>query len=181
MRAKRNNMKTFFLKKMIVAVAIACLPVFVFAQSTPQTLKVGDYTIEYDQKLEGDTNNNGKNDRASYYRNEKLVFTAYDENEDGKQDLWFRFKNGETVDLELADTDGNGKPDIITEVDVQERAEVIYDAKAVGGFSFKTFFFIVIAIVLVVAAYFGRAFFMKQLSAFKGRGLTVKQEDKKEN
>lgn len=177
MRAKRNNMNTLFFKKIVIALAIACMPALAFAQSAAQTLTVGDYAIEYDQKLEADTNNNGKNDRTSYYRNEQLVFTAYDENEDGKQDLWFRFKNGDAVDLELADTDGNGKPDIITEVDAQEKAEVIYNAKAGGGSSFKTFFFIVIAIVLVVAAYFGREFFMKQLSAFKGRGSTARREN----
>ncbi|MEK7493646.1 MAG: hypothetical protein AAB630_00665 [Patescibacteria group bacterium] len=174
-------MNTFLLKKIIVAVAIACLPAFVFAQSAVQTLKVGDYTIEYDKTLEADTNSNGKNDRTSYYLKDQLVFTAYDENEDGKQDLWFRFKNGDAVDLELADKNADGKPDMITEVDAQEKAEVIYDADADGGSSFKTFFFIAIAIVATAAVYFGRTFLIKQLSAFKGKVSIAKPEKEKEN
>jgi len=171
-------MNIFFLKKIVIALAVACMPVFVLAQSGAQTLKVRDYTTEYDQKLEADTNNNGKNDRTSYYFKDQLVFTAYDENEDGKQDLWFRFKNGETVDLELADKDGNGKPDVITEVDVQEKAEVIYDAKAGGGSSSGTFFFIAIIIEFAVVAYFKREFLARQLSAFKSRKNKAESEVK---
>ena len=141
-------MNTSFFKTTIIGIALLFLPVFVFAKEG--MLEVGDYTIEYDQALETDTNNNGTNDRVSYYLKEQLVFTAYDENEDGKQDLWFRFTNGDTVDLELADKNADGKPDIVTEVSAQEKAEVIYDTKAGGGILFGLVFFIGMGMLALV-------------------------------
>lgn len=134
-------MNILFTKKTLIMLAISCLPFFAFAKEG--VLEVGDYTIEHDQSFEADTNDNGKNDRTSYYMSGQLVFTAYDENEDGKQDLWFRFKNGDVVDLELSDTNSDGDPDVITEVDAQEKAEVIYSEEAGGGIMFGLVFFIV--------------------------------------
>jgi len=141
-------MNTSVLKTTIVTIAILFLPVLAFAKEG--VLEIGDYTIEYDQAFEADTNNNGTNDRVSYYLKEQLVFTAYDENEDGKQDLWFRFTNGDAVDLELSDKNADGKPDTITEVNAQEKAEVIYDTQAGGGIMFGLVFFIGMGILALV-------------------------------
>lgn len=152
-------MNTSFFKTTIIATAILFLPVFVFAKAG--VLEVGDYAIEYDSIIEADTNGNGKNDRASYYLNEQLVFTAYDENEDGSQDLWFRFKNGDAVDLELADSNGDGNPDVITEVDAQEKAEVIYDAETDGGIVFGAVFFIMMGVLAF--AYWQRKFIARKI------------------
>lgn len=149
-------MNTFAVKTTIVGLALLCAPIFTFAKEG--VLEIGEYTIEYDQTHEADTNDNGKNDRTSYYFKEQLVFTAYDENEDGKQDLWFRFTNGDTVDLELADTDGDGDPNTIAEVNAQEKADVIYDTEASGGIMFGLVFFIGMGIL-------GLAFWQRKLLA----------------
>lgn len=163
-------MNTFLFKKaVVIGSVIACLPFFTSAKQS--VVEVGDYATEYDQTFEADTNGNGKNDRTSYYMNGQLVFTAYDENEDGRQDLWFRFKNGDTADLELADADADGDPDMITEVDAEEKAEVIYNADAEGGIMFGLIFFI--AMGALALAFWQRKFIARKIKEKMTHDKTV--------
>jgi len=138
------------------------MPFVAFAQAKTETLKVGGYVVEYDKKLDADTNTNGKNDRASYYLKDQLVFAAYDENEDGKSDLWFRYKNGETADVELADANADGKPDTITELDPQEKAEVVFDARAKQRSSSGGLYAVLGIAIIVGAAFFGKKLLKRQ-------------------
>ncbi len=123
------------MKKSLIAFAlvVTLFPLGVFAKET-----IGNYPLEYDTRMEADTNGNGKNDRTSYYQGDTLVWSAYDEDENGKPDLWLRYKGGDTIDLEIHDADGNGEPEKIAEF-VQDRREIIYDAEAefAGGSSFS--------------------------------------------
>ncbi|MDO8516414.1 MAG: hypothetical protein Q7S28_04130 [bacterium] len=124
--------------KIYIAVAFATSFLLVGGVSyAKQTLEVGDYEIVFDTVREADTDGNGTTDRWSYYQGEALAATAYDEDGDGKSDLWLRYRTDGTVDLELADSDSNGKPDIIMEIAANEKAEIIYNANdpAVPGAS----------------------------------------------
>ena len=153
-------------KNIILLVAIIMATLWLSAVANGK-ISVGGYPIEYDSTLESDTNGNGKNDRTSYYLNGVLTFTAYDENEDGKPDLWLRFKNGDTIDLELADKNGDGEPDLITEITPQEKAEVIYDSGARGESTSVISTLLVLAIIAAAGAYFSRELLVKQLAALK--------------
>ena len=111
------------IKFIIISAAVLCvLPLAGHAKEA-----IGGYALEYDQKYETDTDNNGKNDRTSYYQGDRLVWSAYDEDENGKADLWIRYRDGDTPDLELVDYNSDGDPDKISEFDYQGKREVIYD------------------------------------------------------
>lgn len=103
----------------------ALMPLGVSAKET-----IGGYPLEYDQTLSADTDGNGTPDRTSYYLGNRLVWSAYDEDEDGAADLWLRYRNGDMVDLELTDQNGDGKPEKIAEFDTAEKREVIFDSEA---------------------------------------------------
>lgn len=132
----------------IIAAAALFAPLMGFAKEG-----VAGYLFEFDQKLEADTNGNGVNDRTSYYKGDRLMWTVYDQDENGEPDLWFRYANGDTLDLELFDRNGDGEPDTITEFDGQENAEVIYDADAPGGASSSWLWWLIGAAVLIAAAF----------------------------
>lgn len=89
------------------------------------TVEVGKYQIEYDQYYKDDTDDNGSLDCTSYYLGDKLVFTAWDTDENGVPDLWFRYDGEEYLDLELADDNGDGKPDEIAMVDRDENVNYL--------------------------------------------------------
>lgn len=130
----------------IIAIAVLCGPLISFAKES-----VAGYPLEFDQKLEADTNGNGVNDRTSYYIGDRITWTVYDEDENGKPDVWLRYANGDTLDLELYDRDGDGEPETITEFDGQENAEVIYDADVPGGTSSSWLWWLIGVVVLIVA------------------------------
>lgn len=144
----------------ILLAVIAFLPLAGYAKEM-----IGDYVLEYDEKIEADTNNDGKNDRTTYYLGNRLVWSAYDEDGNGKPDLWLRYKNGDTVDLELHDPDGNGEPDKIAEFDYQGKREVIYDSEE--EFAKNSYFGMYTVLMLIaiigIAIYFGRNFIYKKL------------------
>ena len=121
----KNNMTYLRKRSLFLFLIIAVIPAVVFAKET-----IGDYVIEFDQKLESDTNDDGKNDLTSYYLGDRLVWSASDNDRDGKLDLWLRYRNGDAVDLELYDTDSDGNPDKIAEFDYQGKREVVYDSSA---------------------------------------------------
>ena len=111
----------FFFVLLIGAAAFA--PADTFAKET-----IGGYVVEFDHKLEADTDGNGTNDRTSYYLGDRLMWSAYDEDGNGEADLWLRYRNGDTVDLEITDKNGDREADTIAEYNTQEKREVIFDA-----------------------------------------------------
>ena len=77
------------------------------------TLKVGDLKVEYDTILEEDTE---WGYMKSYYIDDELVFTTFDDNNDGKPDSWFAYKDNINT-IAMKDTTGNNKPDYLVEFD----------------------------------------------------------------
>lgn len=114
-----------------------------------RTLEIGDRTISYDRVVEADENENGVNDRTTYYLGEEMVFTAYDENENGKADLWLGWKDGESVELELADQNGDGTPDSAFRVTPEEVSEPV-SAKDADGARYDGTLFILGLLALVL-------------------------------
>lgn len=140
----KNNMKRYGYIYIMVFV-LSSMFFYMVDDVAAKGLQVGEYSVEYDEARPADTNENGTNDRTSYYKAGVLVFTAYDENEDGKDDLWFRYRADGAVDLELADSGTDGRPDMITEVDASEKAEMIYNS---GARNRSPIIWIVIAIIV---------------------------------
>lgn len=89
------------------------------------TLEVGKYVIQYDQSYNDDIDGNGSQECTSYYLDGNLVFSAWDTDENGIPDLWFRYDGEEYLDLELADNNGDGKPDEIALVDRDENVNYL--------------------------------------------------------
>lgn len=79
--------------------------------------RIGGYTVEYDQAVEGDSDYDGVDDRTSYYLDDVLVFSAYDTDGDGEKDMWFTYTNGTYKEAAMRDADGNGRPDDILTYD----------------------------------------------------------------
>lgn len=110
---------------------ITYLLIFLFIISLVSTIviadnvKVGGYKITYDEIIEGDSDFDGVNDRTSYYLEDILVFSAYDTNGDGEQDMWFTYVNGTDNEVAMRDTTGDGKPEnIVTFADGEIVSEV---------------------------------------------------------
>ena len=99
-------LKTF----LIVLLAIFTLTTNVFAQSGDEIISNLTYTETY----------NDIENATSYYDGESLVMTAYDQDENGKDDVWVLYREDLTVERELYDTDGDGEVDIISEFDKEE-------------------------------------------------------------
>lgn len=144
-------MKNLNLQLKIVLLLLLALPLAVLAKET-----IGDYVLEFDEKIETDTDGNGKNDRTSYYKNNVLVWSAFDDDEDGEPDLWLRYKNGDIVDLEISDPNGDGNPDKIAEFDYQGKRELIYDSGAefAGSNSLSMTYVLIIGILTIAGAWY---------------------------
>ena len=154
MKNIKTQLKAFLL-------VLLLLPSGVFAKEM-----IGDYLLEYDQKIEADTDGNGKNDRTSYYLGERLVWSSYDEDENGEPDFWLRYKNGDTVDLEIYDPDGDGEPEKIAEFDYQGKREVIYDSEAefAGNSPLSYVVYIYIGVGLAIAVFFVKRYLLRKFS-----------------
>jgi len=87
---------------------------------TSEEIVLGNYSITYDETFEDETDGDEVNDRTSYYKEGALVLSAWDTNNDGKQDLWFCFDEEEYLYLEVYDLDGDGMPDEIIHIDRNE-------------------------------------------------------------
>lgn len=85
-----------------------------------ESITIAEHTVNYDEMIKVDTDDDGFEDRSSYYLKDELVFTTYDRNKDGKPDLWFRFAPDLYLDLEVADNNFDGKPDVETSFDKEE-------------------------------------------------------------
>ena len=78
-----------------------------------ETLKTGGLKINYDTVLEEDTD---WGYMKSYYLDDELVFTTFDDNDDGKPDSWFGYEDNINT-IAMKDTTGNNKPDYLVEFD----------------------------------------------------------------
>jgi hypothetical protein len=58
--------------------------------------------------------------RTSFYDGDLLVFTAYDTDGDGQDDLWFEYDEDRRLTIEFRDTDGDGQPDRALRFDQDE-------------------------------------------------------------
>jgi len=93
------------------------------------TVTLGKYRIDYDEIFTDDTDGNRTRDRRSYYKNGLLVLASWDTDKDGKNDMWLRFKDGYSVDLEAFDSDNDGSLNKIVRVDKNEEISSIYEKK----------------------------------------------------
>ena len=92
--------------------------------SQPGVIKFRDTEVEipFDEgieeivELEGEPQVN----RKSFYVDDKLVFTGYDTDGDGSDDLWFHYDEDLYLVLESRDTDGDGEPDRALHYDREE-------------------------------------------------------------
>ncbi|QSX09493.1 hypothetical protein J0B03_05360 [Alkalibacter rhizosphaerae] len=64
---------------------------------------------------------NNEKERRMYYKDEQLQFVSWDKNNDGMKDFWIRMVDGEYADLQMEDTDFDGKVDIVTKFDSEGR------------------------------------------------------------
>lgn len=110
----KNNTPIFLAFLIIIILLISSSPV------SADSIEVGKYKVEYDTLVVADTDMDGINDRTSYYQDEVLVFTAYDRDNNGKPDLWFRYDDELSLDLEIVDSDSDGEPDVFSHIDEEE-------------------------------------------------------------
>lgn len=58
--------------------------------------------------------------RESFYEGDSLVFTSYDADDDGCQELWFVYDDEQFLTTEMHDTDGDCEPDRFIFLDREE-------------------------------------------------------------
>ncbi len=79
-----------------------------------QTLRIGNETIYYTETYEDIEN------AISYYNEDILVLTAYDDDKNTNADSWVFYREDLSVRKEMQDTDGDGTPDTFYEFDQKE-------------------------------------------------------------
>jgi len=82
-----------------------------------QSVRVGGQRVVYDEVIRGDSDYDGVDDRTSYYLEDVLVFSAYDTDGDGEQDMWFTYVEGTYPKTAMRDTTGDGRPENIVTLD----------------------------------------------------------------
>src|SRR5665648_292067 len=97
----KNNTHIFLAFLIISILLISSSPV------SADSIEIGKYKIVYDALVVTDTDEDGINDRTSYYQDGLLVFTAYDRDNNGKPDLWFRYDDELRLDLEIVDSNND--------------------------------------------------------------------------
>ena len=105
-------------------------------------------TPSYDEVIEADTDENGVNDRKSYYKDDALVMTSWDTDADGKDDLWFHYDDEEYLTLEAADLNGDGEPDEFVHMDKNETITRV--EKVEEGNSGNIWIYILCAVLVLV-------------------------------
>lgn len=90
-------------------------------ENITETVKIGKTEIPFNMVFGDDTSGDGYTDRRSFYQDDLLVLAAWDTDADGIFDIWFRFANGEYVDLEAYDLTGDGKIDKLVSMDENEQ------------------------------------------------------------
>lgn len=117
-----------------LALTLFALPVVLLAKEGGMTVTVAGFIYPYDEVIAADTNGDGVIDRNSYYKEGKLILSAYDENGDGEDDLWLEWKDDKVV-LEMRATRGTGAPDEFTVIDDNEQALLIEAPEGSGFFA----------------------------------------------
>ncbi len=79
-----------------------------------QTITIDNDTIEYTHTF------NDLENATSYYKEDTLVLTEYDDDKNGKPDSWTLYRPDLTIKKEVQDSDGDGVPDIFHEYDTNE-------------------------------------------------------------
>lgn len=83
-------------------------------------IQVGTIEISYDRFLQDDTDSDGMIDKTSYFKNNHVVLTIWDENQDTLPDLWFVYDEEEYLITEAEDTEGDGRPDHFSHLNREE-------------------------------------------------------------
>ncbi len=81
------------------------------------TVQVPSGEVAYDIYYDDDTTQDGYGDRRSYYLADELVFASWDEDLDGRHDLFMEISEGLYVEAEYADLDRDGAIDEIVTFD----------------------------------------------------------------
>ncbi len=110
-----------------ITTALALTALFISPTAVPaqeenseQFVNLGEYSVEYDEIFTDDSNGDGREEMTLYYLNDVLVASTEDTNQDGKPDFWLRYTPDWYADMEIRDTDLDGKPDEFTLVDENE-------------------------------------------------------------
>jgi hypothetical protein len=85
------------------------------------SIKLGLIEIPFDRIFSDDTTGDGYLDRRSYYNEYLLTLAAWDTDSDGNYDLWFRFVDGNYVDMEAYDLTKDGRIDKLVSIDENEQ------------------------------------------------------------
>jgi|GEM_PF-5988427 len=111
----------------ILSTFLILLPFSTEAQnaSSTKTIVVDSYSIHYDEALSADENGNNVHDRTTYYLAGKMVLTAYDSDENGADDLWFRWDGNDRVNLEMSDNNNDGIVETVSSVDRNGKTTII--------------------------------------------------------
>ncbi|WP_422486860.1 hypothetical protein [Gudongella sp. DL1XJH-153] len=78
-------------------------------------------TVPFNRVYDDVNNEKDFKERRMYYKDEQLQFVSWDKNNDGMKDFWIRMVDGEYADLQMEDTDFDGKVDIVTKFDSKGR------------------------------------------------------------
>jgi len=116
------------MKKIILITTIMVILYLFFVTSTVLSQKqgigmiqVGSHDIYYDKLLQDDTDQDGIIDKASYFKDNYLILTIWDENQDGLPDTWFFYDEDECLMLIAEDLNSDGQPDEFTHFNREEQ------------------------------------------------------------
>lgn len=109
------------MKKMIPMITIMAI-IFLLIVVSPgfsQTegtgmIQVGSHHIYYDLSTQDDTDKDGIIDKASYFKNNNIVLTIWDEDQDGLPEIWFVYDEEEYLITEAEDINRDGIPDVFS-------------------------------------------------------------------
>ena len=108
----------------ILVLAFAWLVNPVFAQENNdeavfETIQFGEYTLDYSLSEEISQYH------TIYKKDDRIMLSVFDTDEDGRDDLWLRYNEDFVLDLEASDTTGDGQADTFVSLDLEEQATVL--------------------------------------------------------
>ena len=86
-----------------------------------QRIYVGDFEIRFDRLFQSDTDDDGIIDKVSYFHDNNLVLTIWDNNQDGLPNLCFVYDEEEYLILQAEDLNSDGKPDEFSNFNREEQ------------------------------------------------------------
>ena len=116
-------MKKIWLLIIVIVILSFFLPLSpLYSQvKEPGLITLGKYQIGYDEFFKDDTNEDGIVDKVSYFHDNNLVLTIWDENQDGLPDTWFFYDEDEYLMLIAEDLNSDGKPDEFSHFNREEQ------------------------------------------------------------